>query len=405
MQNKIHFWLRLCLVNLFLVAVLGFLLRSKILFSLPGIDYRNLLSAHSHFAFSGWVGLALMALLTFELLPPAIANQKRFTVILIVAEASAVGMAFSFPFGGYTALSIIFSSLYILVSFYFAFAFIRQLSMQHPTVRMLAIAACISLVVSAVGPLGLSWMMATHLGSSLFYRDCIYTFLHFQYNGFFTLGVLALLFQFLVKKNIGISRRMHRLALFLVLSVIPSLFLSLLWHNNPFFLVLAVLGAMLLLAALGLLLENWFAGFRAAFNRRIASSYLFISLLSLAVKLLLTVGVLIPSLRDAIYGNRPVIIGFLHLVFLGFVSFFILAYSLETGLFSRRKPVGTYASILFGTGIFLTELLLALQGLGVLFLTNSFLYNWLLWGAAMLLVLGSALMMLFSWNRKVQPQP
>ena len=50
-------WLRISLFNLMLVAFLGMILRYKILFSLPFLDQKHLLHAHSHFAFSGWVGI------------------------------------------------------------------------------------------------------------------------------------------------------------------------------------------------------------------------------------------------------------------------------------------------------------------------------------------------------------
>ncbi|HEY1031003.1 MAG TPA: hypothetical protein VGD89_04475, partial [Flavipsychrobacter sp.] len=62
-------WLKIALANLVIVAILGFLLRSKIVFTIPFLDFKNTLHAHSHYAFGGWVTLALMVLMVYEILP------------------------------------------------------------------------------------------------------------------------------------------------------------------------------------------------------------------------------------------------------------------------------------------------------------------------------------------------
>ena len=63
-------WIRICLLNLFLVALLGVVLRYKIAFSLPFIDQRNLLHAHSHFAFAGWISQSIPERLGKQLFIP-----------------------------------------------------------------------------------------------------------------------------------------------------------------------------------------------------------------------------------------------------------------------------------------------------------------------------------------------
>ena len=120
-------WLKLSLVNLAIVALLGFTLRSKILFPIPFIDYRSFLSAHSHFAFSGWVGLALTTLLIYNLLPSQYSSKKFYLWILIIMEVTSLGMAVSFPLQGYGFWSILFSSGYIVTNYVFAIVFIRDI--------------------------------------------------------------------------------------------------------------------------------------------------------------------------------------------------------------------------------------------------------------------------------------
>src|SRR5215204_4985196 len=235
-MNK-RFWIGLCLVNLCIVAFFGFGLRSKILFPLPFIDYRYLLSAHSHFAFGGWVGLSLITLLIYDLLPPERAKKRIYLWLLAGIEISALGMAFFFPFQGYSGFSVFFSSLYIVVTYVLAPFFLKDLlnSPLHKKVKLLGVSAIVSLLISAIGPLGLSYILLSGSGNSILYRDSIYTFLHFQYNGFFTLSVFALLFNHLLKKGSTITRDAILFARFLCLSIVPALFLSLLWHNSSWF--------------------------------------------------------------------------------------------------------------------------------------------------------------------------
>lgn len=395
MQKSKNFWLSICLVNLSFVAILGFILRSKIVFSIPAIDFGHMESAHSHFAFAGWVGLSIITLFVYDILPAGFSNRKIYQWLLWGVQVSAVGMACSFPFQGYGLYSIIFSTLYIIVTYVFAFVFFKDLlktTVSKP-VKLLAFGAIISLILSSFGPFGLSYIMITKSGNSTLYRNCIYTFLHFQYNGFFTLAIFGLVFNRYVYQPLMGNKNVYRFSLFLVLSVVPSLFLSLLWQNHMAFYILAGIGCLfILLCLLNLVPIFKLLVSRQLFTYGFARNIWIMSLISFILKMLLNVGTVIPWLGDAIYGNRPVIIGFLHLIFLGFVSFFLLSSFVEFKMFTRLSKLIRFPIVLFGTGIFANELLLMLQGLEILFQSNSSLYSWLLWGAAIILVLGAASM-------------
>ena len=394
MAKKKSFWIGLCFINLCIVALLGFTLRSKILFSIPFIDYRNVLSAHSHFAFAGWAGLSLMTLLIFEVLPQQSAERKIYTLLLWGIEISSLGMAILFPVQGYAPLSIFFSSLYIVVTFVFAPVFCKDLLRQNTnkSVKLLGVSAMVCLVVSAIGPLGLSYILISKSGNSLLYRDSIYTFLHFQYNGFFTLSVFALFFNFLAKKNADIGKPAQKFSFYLCLSILPALFLSLLWYNYAAFYVLAAIGCILILISL-----FWFfkllPSIKNSGNFLQPAAYLLwtLSAFSFALKMLLNVGTIFPALGNAVYGDRPVIIGFLHLVFLGFLTFYILSQVIEKGFFTKERKTIIYPFIVFAFGIIANETILMIQGLGVLFKTNHSIFNWLLWSASIVLFLGAFL--------------
>jgi hypothetical protein len=396
MMSKKSFWVGLCLLNLCIVAILGVTLRSKIVFSIPLVDYRQVLSAHSHFAFGGWVGLSLMTLLVFNVLP---VFHKKYIWILAGIEISSLGMGLLFPFLGYDSITVTFSSLYIVISFAFAWLFLKDLlkTSVHNSVKLLGVSAIVSMILSSLGPLGLSYILISKSGNSLLYRDSIYTFLHFQYNGFFTLSVFTLVLNEIIKKRYQINVNAKRFALFLSLSVLPSLFLSMLWHNSSLLYLLAGIGCILILISLYYFLKvvvefPW----DDFYNKRLALNMWKLAAFSFGLKMALNVGTIFPKLGNAIYGNRPLIIGFLHLVFLGFVSFYILSSLIEDNFFKSKNQQIKFPFLLFGFGIIANESLLMLQGLEILFKTNSTLYSWLLWGVSIILFMGAAAI-LFSY--------
>ncbi|TCZ74777.1 hypothetical protein [Flaviaesturariibacter aridisoli] len=396
MHSK-HLYFRLGLLNLVLVALFGFLMRLKIVFELPMIDYRNLLSAHSHFAFGGWVGFMLLSFFTVYLLPAE--NRRWFGYLLLLINGSALGMALTFPWEGYGAASLFFSSAFILLTTVYAIAFLRtSLRTIEKTTRMLIYWALLAMILSTVGPGLLAWMMSGASANPYLHRSAIYWFLHFQYNGFFTLGIFAHYRSSLAGAP-AVSPWTGRFSRLLCAALLPSLFLSLLWLNRPFFYVLGAAGVLLLLAALYAFVRMWQqSGHLSSHRTLLGRRLLRLSFLSLGLKLLLQAGTIIPGLGNAVFGDRPVIIGFLHLVFLGFVSFYLLAHLAEEGYFTKTRG-GSIPVYVFAAGIFANEGLLMLQGLGVLLGTNSSLFSWALLGAAGLLLSGALLMALSAWRR------
>ena len=145
---------RLAFFNLFLVAVVGVALRSYPHLPISFPSYKNLLHAHSHFAFAGWVMpvLFVMILKYFPDLANRIAYRhiKNISVLLLF---SAYGMLLSFPFQGYASISISFSTLSILASFYMAIAFWKASTGIHNPISIHFLkAGLIFLVLSSIGP-------------------------------------------------------------------------------------------------------------------------------------------------------------------------------------------------------------------------------------------------------------
>ena len=67
MEFSVRHWCRISLFNLLVLSLIGVTLRYKIAYYFPYIDQKHLLHGHSHFAFAGWVSMALMVLMVHYL--------------------------------------------------------------------------------------------------------------------------------------------------------------------------------------------------------------------------------------------------------------------------------------------------------------------------------------------------
>jgi len=80
------------------------------------------------------------------------------------------------------------------------------------------------------------------------------------------------------------------------------------------------------------------------------------------MKIVLQMLSIIPYLSLFAFGFRPVVIGYLHLSFVGIISFFILGYINEI-LKPAHKHVDVRGIVVFGIGILIQEIVVMLQGL------------------------------------------
>lgn len=88
-KSEIKTWVRICIFNLMIVAVLGSLMRFKIAFEFPFFVQKNLLHSHSHFALFGWISFILMILIANNLgilfLKKLPSNSELFLLVLLYA--------------------------------------------------------------------------------------------------------------------------------------------------------------------------------------------------------------------------------------------------------------------------------------------------------------------------------
>jgi len=395
MMYSKRIWVNMAIINLCLVASLGVLMRSKMVLSLPWIDYNRLADTHGHFAFSGWVSFALCVLLIYEL-PGELYKNKIYHYLLAAILFCSWATLLSSPFACGKFVTEAVSIAYILTTYLFSWKFIGDVrkSGTCKTVKLLSISSLVCLLLSSGGALMLAYLFSVRSLNAILYRDALFSYLHFQYNGFFTLAVFALIMNKVTKEASEQARKnMHRFATLLCLSILPSLFITFLWHQtSPVVHLISLGGAFLLLLSF-----TWFiiTAFETVgeFKKTLPFLRLMIilALSAFLLKTFLQSLTVINSVNVLVFGNRPMIMGFLHLVFLGFVTLFLIVYFGQEGMLDCSQPFTRVAIGTFTAAIVINEILLGLQGLGAMFITSSPLFNWYLLGAGILLLTGSLL--------------
>lgn len=363
---KLKNWLQLSLINLLIVAFLGVVLRYKIAFSLPLIDQKNLLHGHSHFAFSGWITQALMALVVHRL--SAYSNKvnfKRYNWLLWANALCAYGMLVSFPAQGYGLFSIVFSTLELFVSYIFMGYVWKDIS--HANQKGIILnwfkAGSFFNALSSGGAWSLAIMMATKHMHQHLYLGSVYFFLHFQYNGWFLFTVLGLLFEKLEASRL-MFQSLRPLFWIFALACIPAYFLSALWMPIPTFAYILVVAAAIAQ------MTGWVWTLKLIIRKRkflkqhitnVPFKIITLSFIALTIKFTLQLGSTIPSLSTLAFGFRPIVIGYLHLVLLGVISLFIIGYTMHLGIIENNARIKAGIGI-FISGIILNEAILMIQG-------------------------------------------
>ena len=337
---------------LFLAAGIGLFLRWQFLEPTPGVRYTYFLHAHSHVMFLGWVFNVLYLSFVDYHLPGKYVGW--FTSCFFLLQALVLAMMVSFPIEGYGMYSILFTTLHTLAAIGFIIGFFRLTKGSRKVSLWLARVALLFFLFSTAGPFSLGYLMANDLGSSVWSNYSIYFYLHFQYNGFFLFGVLSLFYQLLEEKHIEFNRqRALKSGLWLAVACIPAYFLSTLFaHPGLTFNVAGALAAILQLAALVLLhleVKRLKPALKTGF---MPASYKLLQFVffALTLKFLLQLLSAHPDIAELAYAMRPAIIAYLHLVLLGVISFFLLAWYMEMNFVEQRLATASAVVLFAGFG-------------------------------------------------------
>ncbi len=355
-----------CVINFLVAALMGLLLRY--VFVLPlhefvkplPFQFRNLMHAHSHVAMLGWVYLMLYVLIIHHFVPD---KKPVYNRLFWLTEIAVIGMMLSFPFQGYAAISISFSTLHIICSYIFIRLVWKNHKVASKPIRLLLKASLIFMFVSTIG----IWCLgpaAAILGiESAFFQIAIQFFLHFQFNGWFMFAVLAVfLHYFPIEK----APQFPIFFKTLIVGTILTFALPVSWFAfHPLLLWINGLGVLLQLLAgyyFILLLRPHWAKFWTITLPLVKWMY-GLALFSFVLKIVLQASSIFPEVSKMAYQYHNFVIGFIHLMMLGVISGFLFAFLLESSLVSLKAKLLKLGVIGFIVGFVATEFILLLQGL------------------------------------------
>lgn len=362
MKQTITIW-KTAFLFLIISGAIGGLMRLQVYNPIIKVNYQYLLHTHSHVVLLGWVFNALIAAVHYIMFQQE--KGKKYFRLFLLFQVSVVGMLLSFPFQGYAAVSITFSTLHIVLSYIWAAWTWKKSKALSKTTRAFVRWGLFYLCLSTVGPFSLGPIIATGGAGSDWYYMAVYFYLHFFYNGAVLFMLLAMLFWLMDDLKIRYDEALSMAGLKLMnVSCILGLLLSALWMK-PHWSVYVVAGIGGLVQVLAIV--PFAKLIKPVFQERLipasgpARFLLKVVLLAFILKVLLQAMSALPAIAELAGQVRYYTIGYLHLVFLGLVSPFLLAWFNLTGLYVLGGKLKRIGLAVFIIGFVVTELIIISQ--------------------------------------------
>lgn len=360
-------WSRISLGYFLVIALAGLAMRASSFIKLP-FEYEHLLHAHSHVAFQGWIYTVIFLITTRLFLKKEQVSAGKYSLQFYLTISVIAGILVSFSLQGYALFSIVFSSLFQVLNYWFIFKFLKDLKTLSPppvSVRFIRSAMWLGLI-STLGPWMIAVLAARGLANSELYHSTIYFFLHFQYNGWFlfTAFGIACFWMEQLGEN-PVSSNAKRFFLFSLIAVFPGYLLSL--TNMSFGKHLAIPGiiAVFLQFVALFYLIRYIREYN--FLNQSSRSWVFIFMLSsfsiYALKTVLQVGSLLPTICIDRFNNRFILMFYLHLSLIGVLSFFFIAALIKL----KALHISFWSAsgfVLLLIGFVLSETVLLMNGTG-----------------------------------------
>ena len=353
---------RLGLGILLVAGIIGIMLRSHYLFTIPGFLLKNWLHAHSHITFLGWVFLGIIASLNYHFRNDPDFPHKKFILLIWMTVVANAGMLISFPVQGYGPVSIFFSAFHMALGIYAYLLYRKFLNKDKSFGSKMIRSAFIFMMLSGIGPVALGPIIAMGYKDTYWYDFAVYFYLHFQYNGWFTLALFGIVFLSLDISNI------HPVWLYIInISIIITYLLSTLGTRpNIWVYYVAGLGALLQIISFIYLLILVLKNHRKflVIGRSYTNLLLLISLMAFETKLYLQFFSTIPPIADWALHSRNIIIAYLHFILLGFVTSFLLGWWSRI-MYAKDSFLFSLATYLYLIGLAVIESTLLLYALGI----------------------------------------
>ena len=333
-------------------------------------NIRHVTHSHSHIGLLGWIYTILSSLICQYFLRET--DRKPYFILFLCTQFCILGMLFSFPFGGYFLYSIIFSSLFIICTYWFSIFFLKR-SKKYNFIRF-SISKSVDtehdkplslkfvhwgiyfLILSSIG----IWLLPVAIvkagKGSDWYNSALYFFLHFQYNGWFLAVLFGLLVGEIEHKSLLNSKRLKGALYNFIIGTIGSVTLS--WvgfFNEPILYIIGNISGFLLLASIFELYRAYMQLEKPAF---LMQMFLLLCMLKTIFMFLGS----FPWIAEVVLPNREFVISYLHFTFLGVIGFGVLHF-LEKNLHIHFP----YWSLsLYTTAFVGSEILIAYKGIAIL---------------------------------------
>ncbi len=368
-------------------ASYGWLLRFQNVFPIAQIHFTNILQAHSHVTFLGWGFLTTISLISSIFLSDNILNSKLPKITYWIMVSSLASLLISFPLQGYKIFSIIFLTIFLLNSYvYLVFLFKKLKGLSSFSSKYITTGIFYYFLSSIA--IWIVPVIVVKLGKGEMYNNAIYFYLHFLYNGFFVFSLFGLLINFFEKRAIIFPKKNAKIFYFLThLACVPAYALSLLWTDVPNYIaIIGFIAAFIQLISLYYLFEIVKKLWDFIPHKPMLRLFLFVISLSYYLKIIMQFAGSFPIITNIAKYYRPyLIIGYLHLFTLGFMSLFLFLLLYIHTKFKLHRG-GLFLLVL---GIVLSELLLFFQGLKMYATSSAFEnYNFILLSFSTLMPLG-----------------
>jgi hypothetical protein len=361
-------WIKLNYLYFILVAIIGLAMRLTFL-GLPA-PYSHLLHTHSHTAFLGWIYPTLLILLINFFLDNKTINKHKFSLQIVITHMLVLAMFISFFIQGYGFYSILSSSLFQLVNYWFIFSFLKALKSIKKNVSVVSVSilkiALWALFISSFGPWAVGIIKAVGLAGSKWYEMAIYFYMHFLYNGWIIFALFALFFKYIEKQfDERQLKDARQFLIYMAYALVPGYFLSLLgMYKNSWIYSFSAISAIFQVQALYFLYrivfhqKKYLSKILGPASVKIIAAFI---LLAFSLKTLLQLLSIIPDLGDLAFSSHNIIIAFIHLIMIGIVSSSLLVVLAREKILSLNSFFAKTGVFLFMMGFIGIEFILGFQ--------------------------------------------
>src|SRR5699024_2489326 len=314
----------------FLTAFTGVWMRLYPIIPNISLPYKHVLHGHSHLAILGWTFLSVV-IIFLTIYWHKLKSKTEAKALIITLFLVTLTMFLTFLYQSYGLYSIIMSTVHIFIEYWtvsFIYRSVKRIHTIPKGSKLFFYSSLISLVIYSIGPFSLGYISSVGLKETFWFDIAIYFYLHFQYNGWLFLFLIGLFLILLDNRKISIHQPLLRLGFWIyVIALFPNFFASVLWvDHHSIVSTLAAIGTVGQWIAIISILISFLRARKSLLKQKsnVPRIMLGIIFFILFAKSTMELGLITPGLASLVFETRSVIIGYLHLTLLGFISIFIL---------------------------------------------------------------------------------